>query len=152
MTAVGALAIARARRVVRLADLAGAMSLEALMGTPTAFDERIHLARPHAGQVASAAHLVRLLEGSEIRESHREHDPRVQDAYCLRCMPQVHGAVRDVLAHVTGVLEIETGSATDNPLIFPETFTEGATLGVVLSGGNFHGAPLAYAFDYAVWR
>lgn len=149
MTAVGALAIARAQRVVRLADLAGAMSLEALMGTPTAFDERIHLARPHAGQVASAAHLVRLLEGSEIRESHREHDPRVQDAYCLRCMPQVHGAVRDVLAHLAGVLEIETGSATDNPLIFPETFTEGGNLGVVLSGGNFHGAPLAYAFDYA---
>ncbi len=149
MTAVGALAVARARRVAQLADLAGAMSLEALMGTPAAFDPRIHAARPHAGQIASAAHLVRLLEDSEIRESHREHDKRVQDAYCLRCMPQVHGAVRDALAHVAGVLEIEAGSATDNPLIFPESSTKTQNCGAVLSGGNFHGAPLAYAFDYA---
>jgi histidine ammonia-lyase len=149
MTAVGALAVSRAQRVVRLADLAGAMSLEALMGTPAAFDERIHLARPHVGQVASAKHLVKLLADSEIRESHREHDTRVQDAYCLRCMPQVHGAVRDVLAHVTGVLEIEAGSATDNPLIFPDTSAKTQHRGEVLSGGNFHGAPLAYAFDYA---
>ena len=148
MTAVGALAVARARRVVQLADLAGAMSLEALMGTPAAFDPRIQAARPHAGQIASAAHLVRLLAGSEIRESHRTHDKRVQDAYCLRCMPQVHGAVRDVLAHVAGVLEIEAGSATDNPLIFPPPYSKTQDDGVV-SGGNFHGAPLAYAFDYA---
>jgi histidine ammonia-lyase len=148
MTAVGALAISRARRVAKLADLAGAMSLEALMGTPAAFDLRIHHARPHAGQVASADHLVRLLGESEIRESHREHDSRVQDAYCLRCMPQVHGAVRGVLNHVTGVLEIEAGSATDNPLIFPEDPASGKS-GAVISGGNFHGAPLAYAFDYA---
>jgi histidine ammonia-lyase len=146
MTAVGALAVARAQRIAQLADLAGAMSLEALMGTPTAFDERIHQVRPHAGQVASAGHLIRLLADSQIRESHREHDPRVQDAYCLRCMPQVHGAVRDVLAHVAGVLEIEAGSATDNPLIFPKRRKDP---GAVLSGGNFHGAPLAYAFDYA---
>ena len=90
-------------RVVKLSDLSGAMSLEALMGTPAAFDARIHLARPHAGQIASAAHLLRLMEGSEIRESHREHDTRVQDAYCLRCMPQVHGAVRGVLEHVAGM-------------------------------------------------
>jgi histidine ammonia-lyase len=146
MTAVGGLATARAQRVVELCDLSGAMSLEALKGTPAAFDERIHLARPHEGQIASAAHLLRLLAGSEIRESHREHDTRVQDAYCLRCMPQVHGAVRGVLAHVAGVLETETGSATDNPLVFPgETESEGA----VISGGNFHGAPLSYAFDYA---
>ena len=149
MTAVGALAVARARRVTQLADLAGAMSLEALMGTPVAFDERIHRARPHAGQIAAAAHLIRLMADSEIRESHREHDPRVQDAYCLRCMPQVHGAVRDVLTHVTGVLETEAGSATDNPLIFPEKSAEGKVRGAVVSGGNFHGAPLAYAFDYA---
>jgi histidine ammonia-lyase len=149
MTAVGALTVARAQRVVQLADLAGAMSLEALMGTPAAFDERIHQARPHAGQVASAAHLVKLLRDSEIRESHREHDARVQDAYCLRCMPQVHGAVRDVLTHVAAVLEIEAGSATDNPLIFPETADVSGNPGVVLSGGNFHGAPLAYGFDYA---
>jgi histidine ammonia-lyase len=92
--------------------------------------------------------LLWLLEGSEIREAHREHDSRVQDAYCLRCMPQVHGAVRDVLGHVRGVLEIEAGSATDNPLVFPEA-ASGTPSGDVLSGGNFHGAPLAYAFDYA---
>jgi histidine ammonia-lyase len=148
MTAVGGLAVARAERVVRLADLAGAMSLEALMGTPTAFDARIHEARPHAGQMAAAKHLMELLEDSEIREAHREHDSRVQDAYCLRCMPQVHGAVRGVLEHVAGVLEVETGSATDNPLVFAENSTKTQKHGV-LSGGNFHGAPLAYAFDYA---
>jgi histidine ammonia-lyase len=143
MTAVGALAVSRAKRVVELSDLSGAMSLEALKGTPAAFDARIHEARPHAGQIASAEHLLRLLEGSEIRESHREGDTRVQDAYCLRCMPQVHGAVRGVLEHVAGVLETEAGSATDNPLVFPG---ENAA---VISGGNFHGAPLSYAFDYA---
>jgi histidine ammonia-lyase len=148
MTAVGALAVARARRVARLADVGGAMSLEALMGTPAAFDPRIHEARPHAGQMAAAEHLVRLLEDSEIREAHREHDSRVQDAYCLRCMPQVHGAVRGVLEHVTGVLEVEAGSATDNPLVFPKNSTK-TQEHEVLSGGNFHGAPLAYAFDYA---
>src|SRR5580658_8558669 len=144
MTAVGALAVARGLRAAKLADAAGAMALEALMGTPAAFDARIHEARPHAGQVAAAKHLLQLLDGSEIREAHREHDSRVQDAYCLRCMPQVHGAVRDVLGHVRGVLEIEAGSATDNPLVFV-----GDTGGEVISGGNFHGAPLAYAFDYA---
>jgi len=143
MTAVGALAIARARRIVELCDLSGAMSLDALKGTPAAFDQRIQKARPHAGQIAAAEHLVRLLEGSQIRESHREHDTRVQDAYCLRCMPQVHGAVRGVLEHVGAVLETEAGSATDNPLVFPG---EDAA---VISGGNFHGAPLSYAFDYA---
>ena len=143
MTAVGALAVSRARRVVELCDLSGAMSLEALKGTPAAFDERIHRARPHAGQIACAEHLLRLLQGSEIRESHRTGDTRVQDAYCLRCMPQVHGAVRGVLEHVAGVLEREAGSATDNPLVFPGKDA------AVISGGNFHGAPLSYAFDYA---
>jgi histidine ammonia-lyase len=135
--------------VARLADLAGAMSLEALMGTPAAFDPRIHQARPHAGQIRSAEHLLGLLAGSEIRESHRKQDTRVQDAYCLRCMPQVHGAVRDALEHVQGILEIEAGSATDNPLVFPENSSEPEIPGAVISGGNFHGAPLAYAFDYA---
>lgn len=147
MTAVGALAVARALRLALLADLAGAISLEALMGTPAAFDPRIHLARPHAGQICSAAHLVELLADSEIREAHREHDSRVQDAYCLRCMPQVHGAVLDALEHVRQILEVESGSATDNPLVFPAAKTQGG--GAVISGGNFHGAPLAYAFDYA---
>ena len=143
MTAVGGLAVARGVRLARLADLAGAMSLEALLGTPAAFDARIHQARPHPGQIAVGAHLLELLEGSEIRDSHREDDERVQDAYCLRCMPQVHGAVRGALDHVRSVLEIESGSATDNPLVFP-----GANAAVI-SGGNFHGAPIAYAFDYA---
>jgi histidine ammonia-lyase len=142
MGGVGALALARALRVVALFDLAGAMSLEALRGTPAPFDSRIHAARPHAGQVAAAEHLRRLLEDSEIRESHRHNDPRVQDAYCLRCMPQVHGAARGALAHVREVLEIESGSATDNPLIFADTAE-------IISGGNFHGAPLALALDYA---
>ncbi|HEV8140900.1 MAG TPA: histidine ammonia-lyase [Pyrinomonadaceae bacterium] len=142
MAAVGGLALFRAERVARLADVAGAMSLEALKGTPVAFDERIHSARPHAGQTAVAEHLRKLLQDSQIRESHLEGDPRVQDAYSLRCMPQVHGAVRDALSHTRGIVEIETGSATDNPLVF-------AGSGEVLSGGNFHGAPLALAFDYA---
>jgi histidine ammonia-lyase len=148
MAGVGGLAMARALRVVELFDLAGAMSLEALQGTPTAFDARIHNARPHAGQIAAAAHLRRLLENSEIRESHRHNDPRVQDAYCLRCMPQVHGAARGALAHVRDVIEVEAGSATDNPLIFvdEDEREEGSQ---ILSGGNFHGAPLALALDYA---
>ena len=142
MCGVGALALFAAQRVVRLADLAGAMSLEALRGTPAAFDARIQKVRPHAGQIAAAQHLVDLLQESEIRESHRTNDPRVQDAYCLRCMPQVHGAVRGALAHVAEVIAVESGAATDNPLIF-------AAEGDILSGGNFHGAPLALALDYA---
>ena len=142
MAAVGALALHRAERVTCLADVAGAMALEALRGTPVAFDERIHAARPHGGQIEVAAHLRELLRDSEIRQSHLENDPRVQDAYSLRCMPQVHGAVRGALAHAREIVETETGSATDNPLVFAET-------GEVLSGGNFHGAPLALSFDYA---
>ena len=141
LTAVGGLALERALRLARTADVSGAMSLEALKGTPAAFDERIHMARPHAGQLESAAHLRELLGDSEIRASHVEGDPRVQDAYSLRCMPQVHGAARDALAHARAAVEIETGGATDNPLVFAET-------GEVVSGGNFHGAPLAIAFDY----
>jgi histidine ammonia-lyase len=142
MHAVGGLALLRAKRLTRIADIAGAMSLEGLKGTPTAFDARIHEARPHPGQRAVAEHLCHLLRQSEIRQSHLEDDPRVQDAYSLRCMPQVHGAVRGALAHCENVLEIESGSATDNPLVF----ADGAD---VLSGGNFHGAPLALALDYA---
>lgn len=142
MGAVGALALSRAERITRLADVAGAMTLEALRGTPVAFDRRIHEARPHIQQTLVAAHLRDLLKDSEIRASHLTNDPRVQDAYSLRCMPQVHGAVRGALAHAKEIVEIEAGSATDNPLVFAET-------GEVLSGGNFHGAPLALAFDYA---
>jgi histidine ammonia-lyase len=142
MHAVGGLALLRANRLARIADIAGAMTLEALKGTPTAFDPRIHEARPHPGQKAVAQHLLDLLRDSQIRESHVANDPRVQDAYSLRCMPQVHGAVRGALDHCESVLEIESASATDNPLVF----ADGAD---VLSGGNFHGAPLALGLDYA---
>jgi len=142
MHAVGGLALLRALRVARVADVAGAMSLEALKGTPAAFDLRLQDARPHPGQKAVAEHLLSLMEGSEIRESHLTGDPRVQDAYSLRCMPQVHGAVRGALTHCEEVLLIESASATDNPLVFAES-------GEVISGGNFHGAPLALGFDYA---
>jgi histidine ammonia-lyase len=142
MVAVGGLALYRAERVARLADVAGAMALEDLRGTPVAFDERIHAARPHPGQIEVAAHLRELLRDSQIRQSHLENDPRVQDAYSVRCMPQVHGAVRGALSHAREIVETETGSATDNPLVFAET-------GEVLSGGNFHGAPLGLSFDYA---
>jgi histidine ammonia-lyase len=142
MAAVGGLALFRGLRVSALADLAGAMTLEALLGTPVAFDSRIHSARPHRGQEAAAADLRDFLEDSEIRRSHLTNDPRVQDAYSLRCMPQVHGAVRDALGHARQTVEIESGSATDNPLVFAHS-------GEILSGGNFHGAPLALVFDYA---
>jgi histidine ammonia-lyase len=142
MHGVGGLALFRAKRAVRVADVAGAMTLEGLKDTPAAFDARLQAARPHPGQKAVAAHLLRLLERSEIRESHREDDPRIQDAYSIRCMPQVHGAVRGALDHCEQVLLIESASATDNPLVFADS-------GDVLSGGNFHGAPLALALDYA---
>jgi histidine ammonia-lyase len=142
MHAVGGLSILRAQRLAHVADVAGAMSLEALKGTPAAFDPRLQEARPHPGQKAVASHLLSLLQGSEIRESHRKDDPRIQDAYSLRCMPQVHGAARDALSHCADVLLIESGSATDNPLVFAQT-------GDVISGGNFHGAPLGLALDYA---
>jgi histidine ammonia-lyase len=142
LTAVGALALWRGWRLAGLADLSGALSLEALLGTPVAFDQRIHAARPHSGQAASAARLRDLLAGSDVGPARRTSPARVQDAYSLRCMPQVHGAVRGALTFARSTVEIETGSATDNPLVFAET-------GDVLSGGNFHGAPLALAFDTA---
>ena len=141
MHAVGGLALLRAKRLAQVADVSGAMTLEALKGTPAAFDLRLQDARPHPGQKAVAKHLLTLLEGSEIRRSHLKDDPRIQDAYSLRCMPQVHGAVRGALSHCEDVLLIESGSATDNPLVFSES-------GDVISGGNFHGAPLALALDY----
>ena len=142
MGAVGALALHRAERLIRLADVSGAMTLEALRGTPVAFDERIHAVRPHPTQIEVASHLRQLLIDSEIRKSHLNNDPRVQDAYSVRCMPQVHGAIRSALRHASETVEIESGSATDNPLVFADT-------GEVLSGGNFHGAPVALVLDYA---
>jgi histidine ammonia-lyase len=141
LTGVGALALARASRLVELADISGVMTLEALLGTNSAFDPRIHAGRPHSGQVAAASHLWSLMEGSEIRESHRSGDHRVQDAYSLRCMPQVHGAVRDAVNHAAKTVQIESASATDNPLVFDN--------GDVISGGNFHGAPVGMVLDYA---
>ena len=139
-TGLGILALLAAERALETAEVAGAMSLDALLGTPEAFREEIQDARPHAGQARSAARLRALLAGSQIRESHREGDPRVQDAYSLRCMPQVHGAAREALAYVRGILEIEANSATDNPLVFPEA-------GVVVSGGNFHAQVVSQALD-----
>ena len=138
-TAIAALAIADAHRLWHAAHVAGAMSLEALLGTPVAFDARIQEARGQLGQAASAALLRDLLADSEIRESHRHGDPRVQDAYCLRCMPQVHGPVLDALDFAASVIQRELNAATDNPLVF-----EG---GEMLSGGNFHGQVGAMALD-----
>jgi histidine ammonia-lyase len=146
MLAVGTLSLLAAEILVDSADVIGAMACDALKGTDAAFDERIHKARPHNGQIATAANLRKLLEGSAIRESHRDCG-RVQDAYSLRCMPQVHGAVRDTLAHCRAVFEIETNSAVDNPLVFrdPKSKDDEAD---VISGGNFHGEPVAFALDF----
>jgi histidine ammonia-lyase len=145
MLAVGTLGLLAAETLIDSADVLGGLCCDALKGTDTAFDERIHKARPHSGQMKTAANLRRMLEGSQIRESHRECG-RVQDAYSLRCIPQVHGAVRDTLAHCRNVFEIEANSAVDNPLVF---ITDARSLtGDVISGGNFHGEPLAFALDF----
>ncbi|HUF13137.1 MAG TPA: histidine ammonia-lyase [Longimicrobiales bacterium] len=140
MTGVGALALLAAERAVETAEVAGAMSLDALRGTPDAFDAEIQRIRPHPGQIESAARLRGLLRDSGIRESHRDGDPRVQDAYSLRCMPQVHGAARQAFAFVRQVLTIELNSVTDNPLVFADDDR-------VVSAGNFHGQPIAQALD-----
>ncbi len=140
MTAYGASVLERSLRLVKLADVIAAMSLEALQGSLVPFDERIQTVRPFKGQVNVAANVRSLLLGSEILESHRDCG-KVQDPYSLRCVPQVHGATRGALEHATEVIETEVNSATDNPLVFPD--------GAVLSGGNFHGQPLALAMDYA---
>ncbi len=138
MLAIGCLELAASETLAETADLVCAMTLDALRGTPRAFDPRIHAARPFAGQAASAARLRRLLEGSEIRASHAACR-RVQDAYSLRCAPQVHGAVRDTLTEARRVFTIELNSATDNPLVIGDE---------IFSGGNFHGEPLALTLDY----
>ncbi len=138
MLAIGCLQLLAGERLAEAADVACAMTIDALRGTPRAFDRRLHEARPHAGQGASASNLERLLEGSEIRASHAACR-RVQDAYSLRCAPQVHGPVRDALVAARRVLAIELNAATDNPLVLG---------GEIVSGGNFHGEPLALQFDY----
>ena len=139
MLALGLIALGQAESLVNTADLAGSLSLDALRGSPAAFDERLQQARPHAGQLTTARNLIRLNRGSSIRKSHTDC-PRVQDAYSLRCMPQVHGAVRDALSYARRIFEVEMNSATDNPLIFVRK-------GDIVSGGNFHGQPLAIAMD-----
>lgn len=140
MAGIGALAVSDAARLARTADIACSISLEVLMGTNVEFDPRIHKARPHPGQAAVADNMHRITQDSAIMSSHKDCH-RIQDAYTLRCSPQVHGASRDAISHVRGVFETELASCTTNPLVFPET-------GDFLLGGNFHGQPLALAADY----
>jgi histidine ammonia-lyase len=138
MLSIGCLRLKELENLFYSAQTTAALSLEALRGTAAAFDPRLHAARPHPGQVLSASHVTSLLHGSMIPRTHGEGSS-IQDAYCLRCIPQVHGAVWDALAHARRVFEIELNSATDNPLVFEDA---------IVSGGNFHGAPLALALDY----
>jgi histidine ammonia-lyase len=141
MTAYVALAVHEAKALAKIADIAAALSVEALKGTDTAFDERIQKLRPHPGQIAAARNMRRLMQASEIRESHRYNDPRVQDAYSVRCIPQVHGASRDAINYADRTVTVELNSATDNPLIFPKEK-------IHLEGGNFHGQPIALTADF----
>lgn len=170
MLAIGTLSLIGAQILVDTADVLGALTLDALRGTTVAMDERIHRARPHCGQLTTARNVRRMLEGSEIRQSHIDCN-RVQDAYSLRCIPQVHGAVRDTLAFCQSVFDVEMNAAVDNPLVFAASrehreplraskvpaiddrrghvaINEQPDSGQVLSGGNFHGEPLAFALDY----
>jgi histidine ammonia-lyase len=140
MTAVGALTLQRAKRLADTADAVAAMTLEALKGSKSAFREELHIIRPHAGQVKVAANMTRFLSESEIMDSHEDCD-QVQDAYSLRCIPQVHGAVRDTLEHAEKVITTEMNSVTDNPIVLPDT-------GEVISCGNFHGEPVAVVMDF----
>ncbi|MFQ3295969.1 MAG: histidine ammonia-lyase, partial [Natrialbaceae archaeon] len=150
---IGALVVVDAERTLRAADAAGALTTEVTMGTTASSDPAIHDVRPHDGQAASARNVRRLTADSGIVESHRNCD-RIQDAYSIRCLPQVHGAVRDAIEHLRDAVDVELNSATDNPLVFPaddvDDRASGTDVGAVLSGGNFHGAPLAHRLDYAV--
>lgn len=141
MSAFGALAVHEAQRLSKIADISGAITVDALKGSDNAFDARLHATRPMPGQQVVAANLRAMMHNSNIRESHRIGDGRVQDAYSLRCMPQVHGASRDAIAYAANVIQIEINSATDNPLIFADD-------GIHIEGGNFHGQPLALALDF----
>lgn len=140
MTSLLSLAVLAAQHLTRVADAVSAMSTDALRGTDAAFDPRLHQLRPYAGQLASAKNLWNLLQGSGIRESHRENDLRIQDPYSIRCIPQVHGAVRDIVADVERKVSVELNAVTDNPLVFEDS-------GDIISGGNFHGEPMALAAD-----
>ena len=141
MTAYAALAVHQAKELCKLADISAGIAVEALRGSDTPFDKRIHQLRPFRGQIASAKNLRRLMYKSEIRDSHRHGDTRVQDAYSLRCIPQVHGASRDAVEYVYDKVSVELNSANDNPLIFPKQR-------IHLEGGNFHGQPIALAMDF----
>ncbi len=147
MTAIATLALERAERLVRTADISGALTIEGMLGSVRAFDPRIHRLRPYTGQATSAANLRNLCVDSPLVESHRDCG-RVQDPYSMRCMPQVHGAVRDALAHVRRVLEVELDAVTDNPLVFPGDTDGAVPEGTVISGGNFHGQPVSMASDF----
>ena len=153
MSAIGALVLADAVRLARTASVVAAMSVEALLATDVAFAAAYQLARPHPGQVAVAAELRHLLRDSTLQTSHHGQAHKVQDPYSIRCVPQVHGAVRDALDHLHRVLDIELNSATDNPLVFPGGVVDPTTSatggGLVISGGNFHGEPVALALDFA---
>jgi histidine ammonia-lyase len=154
MSAIGALLLADADRLTRTASVAAALSVEALLGTDVAFAAAYQLARPHPGQISVAAELRHLLRDSTLQDRHKGDSHKVQDPYSLRCVPQVHGAVRDALDHLRRVLDIEMNSATDNPLVFPEGGGVDADAlatggGMVISGGNFHGEPIALALDFA---
>jgi histidine ammonia-lyase len=154
MSAIGSLVAVDAQRLARTASVAAAMSCEALLGTDVAYSAAYQLARPHPGQVAVAAELRWLLRESTLMTSHHPSSHKVQDPYSLRCVPQVHGACRDALDYLSGVLDVEINSATDNPLVFPQggvadTPAAATGGGLVISGGNFHGEPIALAMDFA---
>ncbi len=141
MTAFAAYICIEAKKLEKIADISGALAHEALRGTDNAFDLRLHKLRPFAGQIAVAKNILEMIKGSEIRESHRENDSRVQDSYSLRCIPQIHGASRDSIDYICSRVEIELNSVNDNPLIFPDDEAH-------LEGGNFHGQPIALAMDF----
>lgn len=141
MTAFAAYICIEANRLKKVADIAGALSHETLRGTDNAFDLRLHKLRPFPGQITVAKNILSMIKGSEIRESHRKNDPRVQDSYSIRCIPQIHGASRDTIDYVSSRVEVELNSVNDNPLIFPDDEEH-------LEGGNFHGQPMALAMDF----
>ena len=153
MTAIGVLLLSDAERLVRTASVTAAMSVEALLGTDVAFSAAYQATRPHPGAMSVAAELRHLLRGSQVIAAHHGEAHKVQDPYSIRCVPQVHGASRDALAHLRRVLEVEIDSATDNPLVFAEAEADPTALatggGRVISGGNFHGQPVAQALDFA---
>ena len=141
MTAFAAYICIEAKKLEKIADISGALSHETLRGTDNAFDLRLHKLRPFPGQIATAKNILAMIKGSEIRESHRTNDSRVQDSYSIRCIPQIHGASRDSIDYVCSQVEIELNSVNDNPLIFPDDETH-------LEGGNFHGQPIALVMDF----